>query len=276
MRQYDEIHFVRPLEIVGAKASDQFGALELGIPQEFKAYDLGAALVLMKSLTSFTFRPLCDKQSGNILQMKVWGYKIENVVAPAVRFKVLFYPEHCGLHIHQRGKLQLPEISFHIARHFSSAHLFRLYSVRSIAQDILLQDVKNFLVRHVGPPPEGTTSTFTLLADMLVDLEAAHHHRKRGDGESARVVLLRKVGRFYNSDLIDEKSNEIDVTIHYCWEVLSARPCCSSERETHEKGTSLLAELFYGGNCGQVICAKGIWRSPKRWSRLLLTWSRLL
>lgn len=117
-----------PLEVAGTSAA----ALALGVRRFWPAWarftDLDVLRRLVSAGATFTFMPLCDKGSGNLLLMKKWGHFWESIISADldVGHRVLYFPDVCSVHMHHRAKLQVQGLKEHTMRHYSVANLLRL------------------------------------------------------------------------------------------------------------------------------------------------------
>jgi hypothetical protein len=95
------------LVVAGTKACDLLPAILRYFPKEFLLTGPIATLKsTLASVDSFVFAPCCDAASANISILKFWGWLVESL-REAVGPRLLFLPDTCQVHSHQRGKARL-------------------------------------------------------------------------------------------------------------------------------------------------------------------------
>lgn len=227
-----------PVQVPSTSAESLFGGLAKSMPEELSLNRPGKLTDMSECVSSYTFQPLCDRASGNLVILRWWA-KLYAELPKEAQAKVLFWPDTCQVHSHARGKLALQGLRAHTMRHFSIAHLHRQGHVHNSMVAHLERLVARQLRRRKGPPPEGTVG-LQLFSDILFDFDAAHHTRgKSGDGKSRRLVDLQELCGLLNGDLQGEM-------LHWCWDEKTRRPCCTSDEHSVERVTVALMNCLLG------------------------------
>ena len=106
---------------------------------------------------------------------------------------ILYWASTCGMHNHNRTKLQVKGVAPHIMRRFAIAQLYKDGSNRDAAALKIAQKMPRIFDRVVGPAPQDVLTLYDC-CDILFDFNAPHHKRGSGDKvkESVRLTDLRK------------------------------------------------------------------------------------
>lgn len=174
---WSETWLCSPARVSVATASGLIAGVMRGIPQPFRfdsLLDLGQTA---QQVDSITFMPCCDKASSNVSILKHWGATLDSDIREKIGYNVLLWPETCGIHSHNRAKLQVKGLRAHTMVHFSISNLYKLRSIQERMLSWVEANVPHIVRRVVGAPPEGVQHTLLEFVDVLFDLNAPHHER---------------------------------------------------------------------------------------------------
>lgn len=251
---FDEAWLCRPWQVCTTSAHALLPGLRRAMPSCFNFESVGEIKDIAASVSSFSFLPVCDKASGNLSILRVWGDKLRTMQEEEPSTKnILYLPEVCGVHTHHRGKLMVKGLREHTMRHFSIANLYRLQSIQSRMLSRLEYLVAHLVQRKVGPAPEGIL-TLRSAIDALYHLDAPHHLRGPMKGaRSQRCNDLEVLASVVNGDL------RSDQWVHHCWDADTCKPCCASKAETIEKSLVATTNALFGFS--DPIPAESRWTS---------------
>ena len=249
---FGEYWLCRPLEVQGTDAASIMPALRRSMPTDLLMDDLSAMKKIVESCSSFTFAPLCDKATGNMLLLRRWGEWWERNLVDQFKGAIWFWPDVCGIHIHHRGKMQVKSLKEHLTRHFSIANLYKQQHIKVSMEEKLESLIAGKgIKRIIGPPPEGVL-TLSTLVDVLFDMDADFH--RRSSGHSQRHTDLSELCKLVNCDMKGE-------WCHHCWDPETSRPCCAN--------VELMNDKIYVAASHALLAASDRIPAESRWTHLV-------
>jgi hypothetical protein len=229
------------LVVAGTKACDLLPAILRYFPKEFLLTGPIATLKsTLASVDSFVFAPCCDAASANISILKFWGWLVESL-REAVGPRLLFLPDTCQVHSHQRGKASTKGVKVHLSRHFSMSKLLRREAILAAIGRSMKQSIYDRVYRKFEPPPEVHRSRFFKALDLLYNLS----NQKLDDkGLPPQFIQdLRQLTEIVN-DQVDSEH-----WWHYCWQgedgEAPGQPCCNSEDHCRSKTMMIASKCLY-------------------------------
>lgn len=250
---FEEDWLCKPWQVTGTSAPALYPAVAKNMPSCFCVDHPDEVGRLAKSVTTCTFMPVCDKASGNLCMLRIWGHTLEKLQKERAGMgTVLYFPDTCGIHAHHRGKLAIKELRQHTMRHFSIANLYRLQSIQSRMLSRLEDMVPRLVQRKVGPPPQDIVTLRSFL-EVLFHLEAPSHEQGFAMRTSQRFSDLDALASIVNGDL---RRTE---WVHWCWSTETSKPCCTSKAECEEKSLVAAANALFGFS--DPIPAESRWTS---------------
>ena len=192
----------------------------------------------LQGLDAFTFAPIGDAASGNVLIMKCWALLVEEL-QPLMDNKILLLPDTCQAHSHQRGKLGFRCLKFHAARHCSLARVLRHDDTLRTVTDSVSASIRSRVVRvvHQEPNPLHARRLGRALAFMY-DLDRGLDDSAMPN-ESQFIKDIRSLPSVVNDDVTSE------AWIHFCTTSPNGAVCCQDEEECKNKVASWCCRLFF-------------------------------
>lgn len=249
---HDEMVMVPAVTVEGSSASALWPGLLPGMPASVRFDSMDALEKLMSMCSTYTFQPMCDKASGNVLLLTYMGCMWQDTMLEKFGGRLRFWPDTCAIHTQHRGKLALKCLRHHVSRHFSMAKLGRQSDIQQRVLHLLEIGVPGRLTRKVGRPPTGADAPCTMhdFLDTLFDFSAEHHKRKKNK-ESQFLTDLRFLAEMMNGDLRAREWH------HHCWDDASGRACCSNTDQCHTKMVVAIANVIVGRSEG--VPAENTW-----------------
>ena len=229
------------LVVEGTRGLHLLPAVHRFFPKEFLL--TGSVETLKKTLASvdsFTFAPCSDAASGNVVVMKAWGHLIESIrrlVGP----RLLFLPDTCQVHSHQRGKASMKAVKVRLSRHYSMSQLLRRETVLEAIGKAMKKDIHYRVTRKFEPPPEVHKTRFFKAVDVLYNITNPELDKH---GKVPLVIVnLRKLAQMVNDDVSAED------WYHYCWRgegLTPEAPCCESDDACETEICKVVLDCLYG------------------------------
>lgn len=239
-----------PTVVAGTKAQELFPPMSQAMPKQLAFWSSASREELTQALrpfSSFVFAPCCDAASGNVFMLKFLGARLEEATA-SMGFKLLFLPDLCQAHQHQRGKLAIKRLSFHTSRHFSLAKLLRNEKVLEQVTKAVGAQVRSRVQRVTAEPP-AEASRLKAALNFLWRLDDLGENL--ADKQAQRfVAALQVVANLVNDDTTTAQWR------HYCVP-RDGRPCCRNERESKTKVADAILAACFGR--AEEIPGEGKW-----------------
>ena len=234
------------MTVEGTKAIDLFPAVQRGMPEPFVlSGDIASWRQVSLAWHSWTFAPTCDAASGNILMLKAIGKKFELELSPSFP-NLLFLPDLCQAHGHQRGKLSVKPLKGHCARHFSAAKLLRQKSILDAAQRAMDKKIRRVRRRLGQPPSPEHQARLRSGLNILFNLD---------NGDDIKGNEFRKDLKAMLEMVNDDVTS--DVWQHFCCTGLDGQPCCPDEEACAAKLKQRVGKVMFGR--AQVVPGEGKW-----------------
>lgn len=268
-RTWTEQWMCAPVVVEGTTGEALLPGILQGMPRDLSFFTASADELrdALFGFNSFVFAPTCDAASGNLLILKSFGARLESM-SEQLDNKLLYLPDTCQVHAHQRGKLAATGASFHTSRHFSLAKLLRNERVLRAVMSSVESHIKRRVRRVQAPPPTEHTERSELVLRFMYGLDgtsmqSANAVVPRKDVSPAFITDLRAMLALVNDDLT------ADEWVHYCHPGPDGKPCCKDEKESKSKVARAVLKILFGK--AEQVPGEGKWTyMMKAFKRTLL------
>lgn len=210
-----------------------------GMPGELGVLHLGAESVAhsLAGFAAFMLALVCDCASGNMCLLTALGEQVEKL-SPQVNNKLLFLPDTCQAHGHQRCKALFKDLAFHTGRHFGLAKLLRLEPVLDGITTIVAAGVRDRVQRIVKALPSAVlTQRLRGVLDFRLDVSGAE---ARGGKTHKSVKDLLVLLEVVNGD------TSSSTWVHWCSGGPAGAACCNNEEECKQHVAEAVLAVTYG------------------------------
>lgn len=224
-----ETFIMAPLAMLGKTAHFVAAAMQRGIP----LLDPEVMRVLPVSVDALVVDVHADLGSSNLPAMRHYADILDKDLRGGSAF---FDTTCCEIHVTNRIKSQITELSRNVGKLYSLGNLFKLASTHVEVIDSI-ERVCGTIVRCVGEPMAEVVEENRRLFDYLFKLSAPHHDRS----DNTSSVLRGDIETFLS--MVNDRMSDMG-WVHWCWDAGTQSPCCEDEADARSKTAAAAVNLF--------------------------------